>query len=33
VCVGENKARFGTFLHKIVYVVVDDLPDNTDAWV
>ena len=30
---GENKQRFAAFLHKIVHVVVDDLPNNTDAWV
>ena len=29
----DNKARFSQFLHKIVHVVVDDLPNNTDAWV
>ena len=30
---GQNKGRFAPFLHKIIHVVVDDLPDNSDAWV
>ena len=30
---GENKDRFAAFLDKIIHVVVDDLPDNSDAWV
>ncbi len=28
----ENRARFERFLPKITHVVVDDLPDTSDAW-
>jgi hypothetical protein len=28
----ENRDRFAAYLHKIVHVVVDDLPANGDAW-
>lgn len=29
----ENKQRFSKYLHKIVHVVVDDLPATNDPWV
>ena len=29
----DNKVRFAAFANKIIHVVVDDLPDNADAWV
>ena len=28
----ENRDRFARYLHKIVHVVVDDLPNDGDAW-
>ena len=29
----KHQPRFARFLHKIEHVIVDDLPNNTDAWV
>jgi hypothetical protein len=29
----ENKARFSAFHDKIMHIVVDDMPDSSDAWV
>jgi beta-1,4-mannosyl-glycoprotein beta-1,4-N-acetylglucosaminyltransferase len=29
----ENKKRFNKFLHKIIYIKVEDMPDSPDAWV
>jgi beta-1,4-mannosyl-glycoprotein beta-1,4-N-acetylglucosaminyltransferase len=29
----ENKNRFAKFLHKVIHVVVDDMPQTQDPWV
>ncbi len=29
----ENKLRFKKFLHKILHVIVDDMPESEDRWV
>lgn len=28
----DNKYRYADFIHKIIHVVVDDMPDTSDAW-
>ena len=28
----ENKNKFDNFLHKIIHIKVDDMPNNTDNW-
>src|SRR5689334_18016752 len=29
----ENRDRFARFQNRIIHVVLDDMPDTTDAWV